>query len=760
MVEVNEVVYPSQFDTIQNLPSVINVTEATGEEINAHRDAILVLERTLGKNPQLGRYTVDPNIATVGQRLDIIENGIAEGRFAFRNINVYDVLKVVTDTAGLAEVDIGASGPPALGVRIAPVFIRGPLTVTNSGLQNNEMRFDVPFISSARKNVIQAGSIDGESILRITDTNANPIFPNRLALEIQGNVRITGGRLFASFAIEHNQLLGIDTTPRTGVTAIHVTNGDYHQHSRKRDPATGALLNEVDPNPIVNNKGLIDHMDLLDIYTENGQTGFIPVEGVAYHVTNGDGHEHKDGRGAPIDHNFLTNIDPALSTHVSKGDEHIHSGAPGDGGGTIDHNSLINIGFLSHADIDRLLNVDFSSHLARIDPTDASQIDPAQQGLAFHVPQGHVSDPNAHHTRYTDQEALAAQVLISAVTTNYAEGRNTNPQAHIQAIGSGIVSASNAHGVSAADIGALEGFDSQGNLPDFTRQFLESAVTEIIMDPSFDVLRGSQPAALITGNWTFNNTGGILIGNGAPTPSYATFDYNVASRLADAITHIDNNGALPFVAVGPYHKAAGILNVPAGTIVSTDIQAAIDETDGNIQTLSGVDGLSGKENKLGPTNQVDHTELADDAVEQNNILDGEVVLSKLEKPYAVTSYTFTTIVPAGGNTLDPHLYGVKLPTGIDGSIIDVTIMWDSIGLGGGDTILVDALKNGASVLSASPTPIEVYPNGDPNSIGLGLAPTLLLVGTDKLVVSVRTTGVIPNEARITVTVHVKFEHVA
>ena len=74
MTEINEVVYPQQFDTVQNFPSVTEISESSGEEINRNRDAILVLERTLGRNPQIGRYTVDPNTATVSQRIDILEN--------------------------------------------------------------------------------------------------------------------------------------------------------------------------------------------------------------------------------------------------------------------------------------------------------------------------------------------------------------------------------------------------------------------------------------------------------------------------------------------------------------------------------------------------------------------------------------------------------------------------------------------------------------------------------------------------------------
>jgi len=663
MAEVNEVLYPNNFDTIQNLPSVTEITSATGEDINAHRDAILVIERVLGKNPHIGRYTIDPTIATVGQRLDIIENGIAEGRFAFRNLNVYDVLKVTTDAAGLAQVDIGGTGFP--NSRIAPVFIRGPLFIRDSGITNNETRIEVPFISSARQNVIQAGSIDGEPVLRITDTNANPLFSNRIALQIEGNVLISKGRLHADFAIEHSQLLGIDTTPRVGVNAIHVSRGDFHTHTRKRDPATGALLDEVDPNPSENNKGLIDHVDLLNIFTKTGQTGFTPVAGVAYHVTDGDGHDHKDGRGAPIDHNFLFNTDPSTSNHVTSGDKHSHSSRPGDGGAPIDHNFLLNIGFLSHSDIDRILNVDFRNHLELIDPTDASKIDPTKQGLGFHVSQGHVSDPNAHHTRYTDEEALSAQVLISALTTaNYEEGRNTNTRAHIQAIGGGIVSASNPHGISAADLGALEGFDSQGNLPDFTRQFLETAITNILKEPSFDVLRGSDTSDLITGVWTFNNAGGIQIQENPSSLNVFNLTWADAHRLPDAVTHIDNNGDLPFVAAGPYHKAVKIKYDPAGTLIpltALDVQSAINQLDAKIVT---------KQDQLSGSNQVQPGWIAN-AVTTSTIVDGDVTLAKLANQYSVVPFTFATQSLSATTTRR----GIKIPNMTLGEILGVSVSW-------------------------------------------------------------------------------------
>lgn len=498
MSDINEVRYPQQFDTPLNFPSVTEVTESTGEDINRNRDAIITLERVLGLNPHIGLYTDNPATATVNERLDIIENGIAEGRFAFRDLNVNNVLIVNTDIVGNATVDLG--GDPQQ-TSVAPVNVRGPFRILDSGLTNNQAISDVPIVVNARGNLITAGSFPGEPLLRITDTNADLNQTDRNALVIDGNVLIQNGRLTADFAISHNQLLDVTTTPTTSQPAFHVTGGDFHSHRRKRDPVTGALLNEVDPVASDTN-GLINHVDLLGIFTKAGQTDFVPVEGVAYHVTGGDDHDHKDGRGAQIDHLSLKNIDPATSNHVTGGDRHSHG--PNGDGAPIDHFDLLNNGFLSHAEIDQKLNVEFPEHITLIDPTNAADINEADRGSAAHVPLGHVSDPDAHHTRYTDEEAINSQVLVSGITQNYNEGQNTTIQGHIQATGSGTVSNRNPHGLSAPDIGALEGFDAQGNVPDFTRQFLQVAIQDVlpeavivelqsVLDTKEDVLSASNP---------------------------------------------------------------------------------------------------------------------------------------------------------------------------------------------------------------------------------------------------------------------------
>jgi hypothetical protein len=765
MVEVNQVLYPEQLDSALNFPSVTEVTSSSGEEINRNRDAILAIERTLGVDPHIGRFTVDPTMATVNERLDIIENGIAEGRFAFRNLNVNSVLNVVTDQSGLSQVDIGSD---LVGTRVAPVFIRGPLRIEDSGLSNNEVEIKVPFKSSARANVIEAGSIAGESLLRITDFNANPDFTDRLALKIEGNVEITNGKLIADFAVDHSQLLGIDTIPRSGVNALHVTRGDHHSHKRKRDPATGALLNEVDPNPVEETSGLIDHQDLLNIFTKTGQSDFVPVEGVAYHVTGGDDHDHKDGRGASIDHNFLLNVDPAISNHVTGGDGHSHS--PAGDGAPIDHSNLLNIGFLSHADIDRILNIELRNHLELIDPEDASNIDAANAGLGHHVPQGHVSNPSAHHARYTDEEALNAIVLISPDTTVYQEGREATVRAHIQAIGSGTVSSNNPHGIAAADIGALEGFDPQGNLPDFTRQFLEQAVEDILNDPTFDVLRGSEDE-LVSGLWTFDNSGGIIIQDG-PGGSTATFNFDRASKvdasIDDVIAHTNNVGGTGTVIFPPeagvpatsppFHHAADISYDPSSSttpLVATDVLAAINEID------------AGKEPTLAAgINEVQTSEIADLAVTTAKlddlgvttlkIADGSVTLVKIVNQFTVNSYTFAGQVGTAQGTRNfGFLISNVFPSGTIGNVVSVSAMIHRIAAGVATTIDVDVELNGSTVLASSPTDISAFTEDIPGIVAI--SGTSTVEAGDAFLITLGHTGA--GEFEVSVTVDVKLQHI-
>jgi hypothetical protein len=114
----------------------------------------------------------------------------------------------------------------------------------------------------------------------------------------------------------------------------HVTGGDLHAHTSSGDG------------------GQISHQDLSEVET-------IGVGAV--HVTDGDNHNHgldtdgnPIGNGGQIDHLHLKNISTKdqSSLHVTGGDNHTHS--EGDGG-QIDHSTLSNIGTLSHGEIETKL---------------------------------------------------------------------------------------------------------------------------------------------------------------------------------------------------------------------------------------------------------------------------------------------------------------------------------------------------------------------------------------------------------------------
>lgn len=739
MVETNEVLYPNQFDSVLNFPDVTEITEASGEEVNRNRDAIIRLERTLGIDPHIGLYTENIATATVDERLDIIENGIAEGRFAFRNLNVNNALVVTTDALGGARVDVGGDINNNL---VAPVFIRGPLRIVDSGLTSNQAEVDVPVRFNARHNVMEASAIVGESVFRITDNGADPNVLDRYALEVDGNVIVRNGRLTAEFAIEHSKLLGIQTEPRGSTPALHVDRGNFHSHKRKRDPATGALLNEVDANPTEETFGLVDHFDLLNIGTIPGQADFIPIAGQAYHVTGGDFHDHRDGRGAPIDHNFLFNVDPQTSNHVSGGNQHAHRPGVGDGA-PINHNDLLGIGFLTHPEIDQYLNVDFKEHIATIDPQNADAIDEAARGSAAHVPLGHVSDPDAHHARYTDEEALSSEVLIAADTTVYEEGRNTTVRSHIQTIGSGTVSAKNPHGLAAADIGALEGFDPQGNLPDFTEQFLEDAIRSIITDPEFGVPLADEDATII-GIWEFSNSGGVINLKKGASPTIS-ISYDDIKRLAsgeddDVFAHIDNTLASP----AGYHASVDIsYDNTASGLAATEVKGALDELKTEVDS---------KEDTLSASNQVTTAQIADLAVTNAKIANGTIANTKLANPYVVVTYTFTSTALKS----DIAEFGTDFPAGVSGEIIKVTAMRSG---GASADVNVDvltgtgALGAASTILNTSPTQIEGFTNQAPGDVTLVAGTHTITGGTTRMFVVIEEAGAVAQD--ITVVVHAK-----
>lgn len=703
MPEINEVLYPRLYDTERNFPSTVEITESSGEDVTRNRDAIIRLEHVLGLNPQIGIYTTNPLTATVNERIALIENGIAEGRFAYRNLNVNNVLLVNTDAIGHAYVYLG--GSPTTTVT-APVYVKGPFRVqTPPSLQNNQAIFDVPVEFNSRKNIMQTASYAGEPILRITDTNPDPE-AERYALQIDGNVLIRNGRLVADMSVSHSQLRDISTTPvgNVATNVIHVARGDYHSHKRKKDVVTGALLNQVDPNPAESTYGLIDHKDLLSIQTKANQTEFIPTEGTAYHVTGGDEHDHKNGRGAQIDHGYLMNINPSYTNHVTSGDAHTHSTATGDGGSTISHNDLMQVGFLSHTDIDRLLNVDFREHLTLIDPASADEIDTAYSAYGYHVPQGHVSDPNAHHTRYTDQEAISAQVSVSGSTGSYQEGQNTSPQSHIQALGTGVVSVSNPHGTSSADIGALEGFDSQGNLPDATKQIIQSAVGQMLLDPTFSITK-AEVDEVISGLWTFQNANGIMFRNGPSSIPTTFLTYNnvlsVVNDLPVVINHVSN------ATTGVLHPASKIqydpITITNPFTVSENVQDAL--TDVSVHS------------------------------------------------HSIMAYTFNDKLIGTGGT-EVRRYGIKLPAGTEGEVLSVSVM-KYTSSGAPTSLTIDVEINGTSIFTV-PFNINSYVESLP--VELALAGTAALTAADILKVNVDMTGTSVG-TNLTVVVHCKMKHI-
>lgn len=372
--ELNSICWPETYDSDKNWPAVTEVTEATGEEINRNRDAILQIERILGLNPQVGIYTTNPNTATVNERLELIENGTAEGRFAWKEINVRNALIVTEDLSAKTSVTLGRKLTTSWTQAI--VNIQGPLRVVDS-LATTDSRsaiFEVPLevkrseasgLSTASKFI--GTSTASDPLVTISDFFQNPDVTDRLALKIEGNVEITGN-LTANFAISHTELRDIETIPVSGTSqnsVRHVTRGDYHSHVKGDYDAVNERWT-VDPDPSFETYGIIRHRDLDEIHTKRGQKGFVAVEGEAYHVTGGDDHDHTAGRGAQIRHSTLSGIDPANSNHVTDGDAHDHT--PGSGGAQISHNSLSDAGVASHVEIDELVLTDFPAHLAANNP--------------------------------------------------------------------------------------------------------------------------------------------------------------------------------------------------------------------------------------------------------------------------------------------------------------------------------------------------------------------------------------------------------
>lgn len=337
-----EIKYPGGIDS---LPYTTTISVNVGDTINALRSAILNLEEVLGLNVNIGLFTPDPNDATVADRLNRIERGIAERNLVFREINVSDSLQVLLNQNNQAFVRIGQGSPS----QIAPVTIVGPLTVLAAAVSNPQTVFQTPIVvdvttlssDASAFSLIKGKSNTLQPLLTISDTNPNPSSES-YALKIAGNMIITG-KLTADFSIDHNKILNIETVPTNATrgSTRHVTQGDYHTHRKGRyDSTKGTWI--VDSSASTNDFGTISHFDLQGWGTlPTHDNSFEPTPGTQYHVTGGDIHAHRVGDGAQIDHNDLKNTDPKSSDHVTGGDIHAHTSA-GDGG-QISHTDLSDI---------------------------------------------------------------------------------------------------------------------------------------------------------------------------------------------------------------------------------------------------------------------------------------------------------------------------------------------------------------------------------------------------------------------------------
>lgn len=335
-----EIRYPDNFDI---LPFTTTVSVNIGDNINALRESILNMQEVLGLDVNIGLFTPDPEAATVADRLNRIERGIAERNLVFRELNVSDALQVFLNQNNQPFVNIGLGST----TEIAPVTIRGPLTILSPQLAEPRTIIQTPvsidvttFNPEASTNSLIRGKASTlQPLLRIHDTNDGY---DGDALHVIGNMRIDGV-LEAEFSIDHNRLLNIDTVPTdaTRGEVKHVTQGDFHSHRKGRfDSDRGTWV--VDSSTSGDDFGIIDHNDLQGWGTlPTHDNSFVPEPDIQYHVTNGDLHTHSVGDGAQIDHNDLKNISPKFSNHVTGGDTHAHTNS-GDGG-KISHTDLADI---------------------------------------------------------------------------------------------------------------------------------------------------------------------------------------------------------------------------------------------------------------------------------------------------------------------------------------------------------------------------------------------------------------------------------
>lgn len=347
--EVNAVKYPGtpsqpEFDTVENWPATSKVTQDTGEDVTRNRDALLVIERLLGPNPHIGLFTTDLRTTSVAQRLSILEQGVSEGRFEFKRLKVERAIDTVRDLNETITLVLGAARTSSN--EYTQIEVRGPLHVFDSEADDPRARFDVGFVvekplelGQSTECEIRGSSVKGKPLLLIEDFNRAEINDkNHTAVEIRGNLFVSG-YIDGNFALDHKRLNSINTDPvidaqgNVIVDAIHVSRGNYHSHKRGRyDPNLARWV--VDSNPQQATYGIIDHNDLEPQSTRTSvrQRNFVPDSNQAYHVTNGDDHDHVGGDGAPLRHKFFLGVDPKNSNHVTGGDFHRHDPDREDGG--------------------------------------------------------------------------------------------------------------------------------------------------------------------------------------------------------------------------------------------------------------------------------------------------------------------------------------------------------------------------------------------------------------------------------------------
>lgn len=332
-----EIRYPSDLDV---LPFTTTVSVSIGDNINALRDAILNIEEVLGLDVNIGLFTPDPEGATVADRLNRIERGIAERNLVFREINVSDALQVLLNQNNEPFVNIGLGSTTT----VAPVTIKGPLTVLSPTLAQPRTIIQTPVsidVTTFNTEMSASSLIKGkanalEPILRVHDTSDAY---DSVALHVIGNMKVEGV-LETDYSINHNTLLNIDTVPTdsTRGEVKHVTQGDFHSHRKGRyDEDRGTWI--VDSSTSTDDFGVLSHRDLQGWGTlPTHGNDFVPEADVKYHVTGGDLHSHSTGDGAQIDHTNLKNISPKFSNHVTGGDAHRHTSA--NDGGQISHLDL------------------------------------------------------------------------------------------------------------------------------------------------------------------------------------------------------------------------------------------------------------------------------------------------------------------------------------------------------------------------------------------------------------------------------------